>query len=529
MRNHRFNKSSPPPTTTTTTKILPSTSKKNDDGIRSTRKNTATSYLRFNLQRWVLSGRIFTSIRHRLILFMIATMILGITMNFRILQEETNSPTSGTQTTSFKRGLYPPRMVQLGVTTISMRHRHTEGLLHLKGSGDPTLVTMIQSPLPKKGNRELIERYNPLPHDTPKHNAVSEVDKGHCHPMHEWQTTHRPTCNVVHESSFGFDHPLGWRYEDVIKENTEGSFDYNQRDADGKLFSDMNEQFRLAAGGAYRWVWMIREYDGTPRALKTLRVDGKSREFDLRNFDRHRRDAVALDQMTKSPLIVDIFGHCSNTALFDWGEGGDLTGIFMTNNGEVKTFQNEHILKIAYNLSMSVHDAHNFDAEGRATIAHTDIKTNQFLFSDGYYRLTDFNRVRFLLWNEDEHETCGFKVGKNGGKWRSPEEYAYELENEKVDVYSLGNVLYFLLTRREPWENEGNHAIYDYVQEGKRPQFPPNIVNSESIFDRYMIQAINMAWTHNPVERPGALQVAQRLMEGIQEYEKTTQNVIEQS
>ena len=30
-------------------------------------------------------------------------------------------------------------------------------------------------------------------------------------------------------------------------------------------------------------------------------------------------------------------------------------------------------------------------------------------------------------------------------KFRAPEEYAYEVENEKVDVYSMGNIFYQLI------------------------------------------------------------------------------------
>jgi serine/threonine protein kinase len=256
------------------------------------------------------------------------------------------------------------------------------------------------------------------------------------------------------------------------------------------------------------------------RVIKTLRIDSKSKKFDLRNFDRHRRDAVAMDQLTASPLIVDMYGYCSNSGLFDWAEGGDLSNIF-DNNMTIPS--KDRLLMIAYNISMSIHDAHNIDDRGRATIAHTDIKTDQFLFKDGYYRLSDFNRVRFLPFNQETNSSCGFKVAKNGGNWRAPEEYAYGVETEKVDVYSLGNVLYFLLTKLDPWEDYGDsNSLYKKVMRGERPKIPKELLESDSIFDRSMIQAINLAWTHNAYERPSALEVAQRLKQGIQEYEATT-------
>lgn len=337
--------------------------------------------------------------------------------------ESSTTPARSTSTTIYTSNpitrdfSYPPRIVQLGPTKVSRLLRDRRGneeWAELEGAGDVTVASTKISQIPQKGSREISERHNPLPHDAPLLKAASTMDRGKCQQMHEWQGTHNPNCNVVHEASFGFVHPLGWNSDEV-----EEDFDYYQADEDGTLFSDLQEQVRLGAGGAFRWVWMIREYDGTRRALKTLRIDSNTKKFDLRNFDRHRRDAVAMDQLTKSNLIVDMYGFCTNTGLFDWGEGGDLTTIFEEDDSIPSE---EHLLGIAYNASMALHDAHNFDDQGRATLAHTDIKPDQFLLSNGYYRLSDFNRVRFLLWNKDDNEPCGFKVAKNGGVWRSPEE-----------------------------------------------------------------------------------------------------------
>ena len=374
-------------------------------------------------------------------------------------------------------------------------------------AADVTMAGPVWGKVPEEGERALIHRYNPLPHDAPMHKGASNMNKGKCKAMYDWQVSHHENCNVVHETSWGFVHPLGWNPQDLPP-----GYEFQE----DKLFQDPNEQVRLVAGGAFRWVWMMREFDGTRRALKTLRIDTKSQNFDLRNFDRHRRDAVAMDELTASRLVVDMYGYCANTGLFDWGEGGDLTNIFQR-NPDISDYQ---LLQIAYNVSMSIHDAHHFDDRGRATMAHTDIKPDQFLYQDGYYRLTDFNRVRFLSWNEEDNTECGFRVQKNGGLWRAPEEYSYRIETEKVDVYSLGNVLFFLLTGENPWKPLPLKEIYEKVMNGDRPPIPQEMRDSNEIFDRYMIQAMQMAWTHERTQRPGAFEVAQKLKEGIEEYEK---------
>lgn len=82
---------------------------------------------------------------------------------------------------------------------------------------------------------------------------------------------------------------------------------------------------------------------------------------------------------------------------------------------------------------MALASVHNIDKEGRPSIAHTDISPDQYLLSDeGYFKLNDFNRARFLRYSEVNNTVCPFYVGKNSGKNRSPEEYAYGPETEKV-------------------------------------------------------------------------------------------------
>ena len=372
-------------------------------------------------------------------------------------------------------------------------------------------ATRIISKIPEHSDqRRIIDKYNPLPRINNKLlRQPDSLNKGDCKQMHDWQTSHNPTCNLIHEATSGWDNMLGHPKLQDFNNNKE-----EQEEEDQEEYWDSKEQARLVAGGAFRNVWKILDYDGkTKRALKTLRVDGNNRNFDLRAFDRHRRDAVSFDQLTASPLIVDMYGYCTNSALFDWGDGGDLKSIFEREPDITK----DKLLHIAYNVSLSISHAHNLDEKGRATLAHTDIKPDQFLFQDGYYKLTDFNRVRFLTWNESIDKQCGFKVGKNGGIWRSPEEYNYNEETEKVDVFSLGNVLYFMLTREEPWSDYSSKKVYRLVKEGEQPGYPPEIEESKHPFDVYMIKAIKMCFTYDQYKRPGALEVANKLLEGIQE------------
>ena len=404
--------------------------------------------------------------------------------------------------------------------------------------------------VPEKGLRELRAKYVALSMKNPKKmKGPDSLSNGNCEPIDpSWQLAYHPTCNQIHEASGGWQqlYRLPNRRNAVdggaappaekVTSNKEINDSKTKEDAStpNTIFvpeDDTNrEQLRLVNGGAFRHVWMIRDaHDGiTRRAMKTLRsLRIKEKQFDLRNHDRHRRDAMSFEELSNSPLVVDLYASCSNTAIFDYANRGDLLGIFDEDDDaeEKGKTPNEdgqfgpsklEIMQIAYNVSMSVRDAHHFDEQGRPTMAHTDIKTDQFIYQDGYYKLSDFNRVRFLAWNSKTNEQCGFLVGKNGGEYRAPEEYAYKEETEKVDVYSLGNVLYFLLVREEVWGHRHHKEIYDLVKAGQRPKIPDEIYTRDGVFERYMIRAIESAWIHEPERRPSAAQVANIIKEGIE-------------
>jgi serine/threonine protein kinase len=75
----------------------------------------------------------------------------------------------------------------------------------------------------------------------------------------------------------------------------------------------------------------------------------------------------------------------------------------------------EELLKVAHDVACGVRDAHNFDHRERATIAHCDLSPDQFLLVDGVYKLNDFNRAKFLSWDPERDEQCGFTFELNQG------------------------------------------------------------------------------------------------------------------
>lgn len=62
--------------------------------------------------------------------------------------------------------------------------------------------------------------------------------------------------------------------------------------------------------------------------------------------------------------------------------------------------------------------------------------------------MNDFNTAKFLQWNEKENKICLQEDRFFSDKNRSPEEMrdAINYIDEKIDVYSLGNIFYKLIT-----------------------------------------------------------------------------------
>ena len=97
-------------------------------------------------------------------------------------------------------------------------------------------------------------------------------------------------------------------------------------------------------------------------------------------------------------------------------------------------------------------------------------------------------------------------------QFRSPEEYRYDPESEKVDVYSLGNIFYALIMKEYPFEHDaGKKKAQQLIMEGKRPPISDRYTNSSDPFTQALIKAINMCWTHQPEQRASARDVEQYL------------------
>jgi serine/threonine protein kinase len=227
-----------------------------------------------------------------------------------------------------------------------------------------------------------------------------------------------------------------------------------------EIVNDLNvtsyiERPKYMSSGMWRDVWSV-----TPRWVPglsyicnkeraVLKMIKQEHDVNFRNLDRHRRDAMVMERLTLSPNVVSIYGHCGNTVLTEMGAQTLESVLFAGGSGRAAVSQSTFSPRCR---QWTCRVAPQVDG---GPVIHADITAKQFLVDfEGTVKLNDFNRCRLMPHNNVTNEKCRIRIPSAPGLYRSPEEYQREQVDEKMDVYSLGNVLYLILTGTKPWRDE---------------------------------------------------------------------------
>ena len=210
----------------------------------------------------------------------------------------------------------------------------------------------------------------------------------------------------------------------------------------GQIIKERYEITQLLGEGGMSFVYKaIDKQLQRAVAIKTLKPVYVEQEKFVERFKREAQTAANLNH----PNIVQIF---------DWGigdepffvmeyiEGSTLTSII----SKKKTLSISDILFIGAQVSSGLQAAHS---QG---LVHRDIKPGNIMITpEGKVKVTDFGIVS--LQNEESDIT---KTGSILGtaSYISPEQAQGKPVSKESDLYSLGTVLYELITGRPPFEGE---------------------------------------------------------------------------
>ena len=328
------------------------------------------------------------------------------------------------------------------------------------------------------------------------HKEEAEED---CVPTKEWQTSkYRPNCNTLHEM-------------DIIQQS------HPRIGGDINLFS---------TGGYWRDAWKI-DYSCKRNStdiigcqetvvLKTLKLQ---HDFEAANYEHDRIDMMAMEKLTSSPHVINIFSACGNSVTTEYADG-ERVGTLADSKKKIPLAR----LKIARDIAQGLADVHEIG------LVHYDVNLANIVSIGETLKINDFNIGIPVKRNVTSGDTCSFPARYHNPQWRSPEEANDSLLNEKVDVYSLGSIFFRFICLHEPWhrlepgyqlgDDVRKEYINEQVKKGKLPTIPKEILNTKDAEIRVIRMAMLACYTFDPDKRPSARSVAKFLDQGIEELSK---------
>jgi serine/threonine-protein kinase len=225
---------------------------------------------------------------------------------------------------------------------------------------------------------------------------------------------------------------------------------------DAQVFNDRYELVSHVARGGMAQVYLAKDLLlDRPVALKVLFPELSIDQAFVRRF---RREAQAAANLTH-PNIVSIY---------DWGEGARTYFIVMeyVDGRTLAQLIGEGPLEPARAASIAADVAGALAFAHRHGVIHRDVKPGNVLIDNsGQVKVTDFGIARAVGGGAQEGLTqTGAVMGT--ATYFSPEQAQGQPVDARSDIYSLGVVLYEMVTGRIPFAGDNPVAIaYKHVRE----------------------------------------------------------------
>jgi serine/threonine protein kinase len=204
-------------------------------------------------------------------------------------------------------------------------------------------------------------------------------------------------------------------------------------------------------------------------AVKTISLAGQPAEEELDYRERFFREAEAAGRLSH-PGIVTIFdvGEEPETRapyiVMEFVGGESLDRLLLRNNHKLPV---ESALQLTLELAEALDSAH---AQG---VVHRDLKpANILLTEDGHAKIADFGVAKLNLANQ----TLGGRV-LGTPAYMSPEQLNGEAVDGRSDLFSLGVILYTVLTGYRPFQ--GNSALTVSFKVVNRDPIPATLLDTE--------------------------------------------------
>ena len=230
--------------------------------------------------------------------------------------------------------------------------------------------------------------------------------------------------------------------------------------------------------GAYSIVLKVKRIkDGNIYALKKVKL--------LKLSSKEKTNAlneVRILASIKSNFVISykeaFYDEDENVLgiVMEYADKGDLYQKITENKKTATLFEEIEIWRILIQLIKGLKSLHDLK------ILHRDMKSaNVFLFSDGNAKLGDLNVSKVAK--------KGLLYTQTGTPYyASPEVWKDQPYNYKSDIWSLGCVLYEMITLRPPFRAENMEGLYNKVIKGQYHKIPSRYSDDLSEIVKILLQ-----------------------------------------
>jgi len=270
--------------------------------------------------------------------------------------------------------------------------------------------------------------------------------------------------------------------------------------------------------------------------------------MDYLDIDTTRSEALLMERLSASDRITNAYGYCATSVFVEAAneltkdvvpyheavqrERGrislpQLQGLQLQHNVPVFNFNNftaEEKLDVAIATAEGLAELHGFDS----VLVHEDVFADQWMRSksSGRIMLNDVNNVAFMEWNPEKQEYCKYWMHYTKSDYHAPEEYAGDYVDEQVDVYTMGHVIFSILTGLWPWhEYSPSHEeqTQKLIIAGRKPYINPFYAQNGNLVERRLVSLMNACYKLKPSDRPSIFKVVEYLYETKSMYENHQQ------